>query len=109
VSELHSSGVVTVSHSDVQCVKTGCDKLDLKRNGFTRCHNNFLLDEPTKLFCFCDRYNCGVDHMLAYQLHHGDVLLPPKIFLYLWSQSRQKVVGIHDNVYTTVDTRCQAG
>lgn len=33
----------------------------------------------------------------------GDVLLPPEILLHLWSEGRQEVVGVHDDVHKGVD------
>ena len=40
---------------------------------------------------------------MAHQLHVGDVLLPPEVFLHSRSECTESIVCVHYDVYTTVD------
>jgi hypothetical protein len=39
---------------------------------------------------------------MTYQLQDGEVLLPPEVFSYVWAQSRQAIVSVHQHMYEAV-------
>lgn len=41
--------------------------------------------------------------VITYDLHNGQVFLPPQIFLHLWAHGRQQIVHVHDYVNERVD------
>ena len=47
--------------------------------------------------------------LITYQLHLGDVLLPPKGLLQLWLEGGQEVVRVHDHVHPGVDQPQEGG
>lgn len=64
----------------------GTGELDLKWNEMLSCGS-----------C-CELFRFG-----NYQLQDGQVLLPPQVFVHVWSQGGQSVVCVHQNVNERVD------